>query len=207
MRPRDPAELADLAGPATPHLRDGHLRVGLDPGQREREPDLVVVALLGGDRAQMRPAERGQDVLRRRLARRAGDADDPRPGSFPDGAPERRHGREGIVRHERRRGAALERRADVVGAAADGDEEIARAGAARVDLDAGDGLARPVPARGDPGTAARSRRAGAGSRGGPGGQRAQRVLRLLPVGERHGAAGLLLPLLVTLPGDHDDVAG
>ncbi len=106
------------------------------------------MALLGGDRAQMGSAQRGQDVLRRRLARRAGNADNPRPGSFPDGAAERRHGREGIVRHERRRGAALERRADVVGAAADGDEEIARAGATRVDLDAGDGLRarRPLEA-------------------------------------------------------------
>ena len=59
--------------------------------------------------AHVRRAERGEDVLRRRLADRAGDRDEARRAACTDGAPDRRERRERVVRDERRGGAAGER--------------------------------------------------------------------------------------------------
>ena len=78
VRPRDLAERRDLAKPAHAHLRDEHLGLGLEPADRERQADLVVLARVGPDRRRRRAAERAEDVLRRRLARRADDRDDAR---------------------------------------------------------------------------------------------------------------------------------
>ena len=75
-RTRDRAERRDLAEPAHPHLRDEDLRLGLEPADGEREADLVVQALLRPDRRHVRRAERAENVLRRRLSRRADDGDD-----------------------------------------------------------------------------------------------------------------------------------
>ena len=87
--------------PAHAHLADDELGVGLDASQRQRQADLVVVTALGGDRLRVRPAHRGQDVLRRRLAGRAGDRHDARGAPPPDLAAERAERREGIVRRQR----------------------------------------------------------------------------------------------------------
>ena len=90
---------------------------------------------------------------------------------------------------------------DEVAPAADGDEEIARPDAARVDLDTGD----PVAAASSAPAGSRElveRRAG--SRGAR--AAAQRLARDLAVVERQLDARDLLALLVALAGDHDDVA-
>ena len=96
--------------------------------------DLVVVPRLGGDRPRVRPAHRRQDVLRRRLARRAGDRDDPRRAARPHRAAERApaprmHPRAPTSRPPR----ARTRDAEVL-APADGEEEVALLDAPRVDL-------------------------------------------------------------------------
>ena len=62
----------------------------------------------------MRRAERGEDVLRRRLAGRAGDADDARGRAVADGARDRRERGVRVVGDERRGGAAGERVRDEV---------------------------------------------------------------------------------------------
>ena len=84
-----------------------------------------------------RPADRGQDVLRRRLAGGTGDPDDASAAAVADDAAERCERGEAVVRDERRGGAPLERvfdegRARVVHC----DEQVAGGDAARVDLDA-----------------------------------------------------------------------
>ena len=63
------ASQRDLAEAAHPHLGDADLGVGLEPAERQRHAELVVVVALVRDRARVRRAEREQDVLRRRLAR------------------------------------------------------------------------------------------------------------------------------------------
>ena len=62
--------------PAHPHLGDQDLRLGLEPAHGERQSDLVVQAPLRPDRRRVRRTQRTEDVLRRRLARRADDGDD-----------------------------------------------------------------------------------------------------------------------------------
>jgi hypothetical protein len=135
LRPGDPAQLGDLAEAAHRELEDAHLRVVLEPAQREWHSDLVVEARLGGDRARDGRAECSEDVLRRRLAHRAGDPDDVRRAAVANGCSDPGQGREGVVRDERRRGAVCERILEVLGAAIDGDEEIPVDDPARVDLD------------------------------------------------------------------------
>ncbi len=110
---------------------------GSMPAERQRDAELVVVVRLRGDRAQVRRAERGQDVLRRRLAGRAGDADDAGAAAVAHRAADRRERRVGVVGDERGGGTAGERVRDEVGAAADRDEEVALLDPARVDLHAG----------------------------------------------------------------------
>ncbi len=75
-------------------------------------------------------AERGEDVLRRRLRGRAGDRDDARCRAFANGAAERRERGEGVLGDERRGGPGGERVVDEVRPAADRDEEVARPGGA-----------------------------------------------------------------------------
>ena len=206
LGPGDAAQLAHLAQPPRSHLRDDDLGVGLDPGERQRQADLVVVALLGRDRAAVRPAESGQDVLRRRLAGGARDRHHPGVRAVAHRAPERRHRRVLVLRHERGGGAVRQRVVHEVDAAPDRDEQVARADPARVDLEAGRlcRAAREPPAF--RGTGAPRPRAQSGSRGRPLEKATERVPRLLDVREGDGAIGEGLALLVPLAGDHDDVA-
>ena len=137
VRPHDLAEVGDLADAAHPHLDDADLRLRLEPAERQRHAELGVVAPLRPDRRRHVRAERREDVLRRRLPGRAGDADETGAAPAPQRLAEHRHRVELVVRHERG-GAAIARRADELAAAADRDEEVARADAARVDLEARD---------------------------------------------------------------------
>ena len=137
---RDLAQLRDLTEAPHAHLDDRDLGVLLEPAQGQREPDLVVLTSLGDHRGDVRRAEGAEDVLRRRLRRRAGDRDHLRPRAFPHGAAERGERAEGVLGDERRRRAGGERVLDERHAAADGDEEISGTGAAGIDDDAGDEL-------------------------------------------------------------------
>jgi hypothetical protein len=134
--PGDRAQLGDLAEPAHAHLADDDLRFLVDPRQGQRKADLVVVSALRGDRLRMRPTHGREDVLRRRLARRAGDPDDAGRAARPHGSAERSEPRERILGDQRRRRAARERMSREVLAAADSDEEVALLDSARVDLHA-----------------------------------------------------------------------
>ena len=78
LGPGERAELGDLAEAAHRQLEDAELGVALDAADRQRHADLGVVAALGGDRPPLGRADRGEDVLRRRLAHRPGDRDDSR---------------------------------------------------------------------------------------------------------------------------------
>ena len=109
VRPRDPAEVGDLAEAAHRELEDADLGVRLEAAERQRHADLVVEARLRGDRAGGRSAERGEDVLRRGLAGRAGDADDARVGAVANERAERGERLERLRRaraSRRRRGRA-----------------------------------------------------------------------------------------------------
>ena len=110
------AQLGDLAEPAHAHLDEAELRVGLEAAERERDAELGVEARLGRDRPGDGGAERGEDVLRRGLPGRAGDADDAGRAAVAHGSRDCGEGGEGVVGHERRGRA---RRARVV-------EELAR---------------------------------------------------------------------------------
>ena len=138
----DRAQLGDLADAAHAHLADDDLGVLIDPRQRQREADLVVVPALGRDGPRVRAAEGGQDVLRRGLAGRAGDAHDPGGAPRANRAAERRKLFERILREKRRRGPAREGMAKEVLAPSDGDEEVPLLDEARVDLSPGH-LIRP----------------------------------------------------------------
>ena len=138
--PRERREPRDLAEAAHAHLGDADLGVRLEPAERERHAELVVVVRLGGDRPRVRQAERGEDVLRRRLAGGAGDPDDAGPRAVADRARDRGERGVRVVGDERRRRPARERVRDEVGAAADRDEEVALLDPARVDLQPGDGV-------------------------------------------------------------------
>ena len=88
---------------------------GSMPAERERHAELVVVVPLRRDRARVRRAERGEDVLRRRLAGGAGDRDDARAATGR--APRRRSsrapragGRERASRRRRARARAARSR-------------------------------------------------------------------------------------------------
>ncbi len=155
-------------------------------------------ATVRGDRT----AERGEDVLRRGLAARAGDRDDARVAALAHGAAERGHRRELVVGNERRRRPARARVVEEGDAAAERDEQVARPDAARVDLDAGHrpGLALEPAEAERPQLRERERdQARAPSV-------AQRLPRGLAVVERDRPVGELLALLGALAGDQDDVA-
>ena len=111
--------------------------VGLEPEQRERQPDLVVETPLGGDGLGMRCAERAEDVLRRRLPGRADDGDHLRAAP---GANERGEGGERgvlVVRDERGRSSRA-RLVHVPNARVQRDEEVSGPDLAGVGPDRGD---------------------------------------------------------------------
>ena len=110
VRQRHPGQLADLPGAAHGHLHDGDLGVGLDLEQRERHADLVVQIGAGGHGARDRPQQRRQDVLGRRLAGAAGDADDLDAGAAADGAGQLLEGAQAVVDDDARRGRRQRRR-------------------------------------------------------------------------------------------------
>ena len=123
--PGDVAERRDLPEAAHSHLGDEHLRVGLEPEDRERQAELVVAARLRGDRRRHPSTERRERVLRGRLPRRADHGDDLGVGAVAHAAGE--CGERGflVARHERRR-ARRTRLVDVPHAGVEGDEEVPR---------------------------------------------------------------------------------
>ena len=194
--------------------------------QLQRQPDLgVEVRAAGGDRA-VRRDQRGDQVLRRRLADRAGDRDHVRAERAPPAAGERAErlqrplGREhraaagrrgGLARPRRRREHAPGPGAQRAGGeppavhalAGQRDEQVTRLDRARVDDHARRTLARAAHQLG----ARRARRSAPRPRSSSP-HRPQGVARDLDVVERLLAPALeLLALLVALAGDHDDVAG
>ena len=136
--PRQGCELGDLAQAPHGELQDAHLGIRFEPRERQRHADLVVVAPLGRDHSRVRAHERGEDVLRRGLAHRAGDAHEPGAAPVADEPADRLERAERVLRDEHGRGTALARVVDVPPAVADDDEEVAGRDPARVDLDAGD---------------------------------------------------------------------
>ena len=127
VRARDLAERGDLAEAAHPHLRHEHPGLRLEPADGERQADLVVEAALGEDRRNVWRTERSQDVLRRRLPRRADDGDDIRVALRAHERCERGERRFLIVGYERRR-PLRSRLLDVANAGVERDEEVARSG-------------------------------------------------------------------------------
>ena len=97
--PGNRAELGDLPEPAHPHLGDEDLRLRLEPADRQRQADLVVLALGRPDRRYRRAAESTEDVLRRGLARGADDGDDTRTTLRADDGCQSRERRFLVVRH------------------------------------------------------------------------------------------------------------
>ncbi len=159
LGPRDLREPRDLADRVHAHLEDGGLVRGLQPKQGHRQPGLGVEVALVAERDQRARQDVGRDLLRDRLARRAGDADDahrvPRPppgGEVLEGAKRVRHDDLGDVAQvigevdlpldERCGGTRTEGVGDecvAVGALArKGDEDGSGGHATRVDRRAGD---------------------------------------------------------------------
>ena len=81
-------------------------------------------------------AERGQDVLRRRLARRARDGDDPRRAASAHCAAQGRERRERVLGDKHRGGSARERVGQEIDVP-DRHEEVTLVDASRVNLNAG----------------------------------------------------------------------
>ena len=154
----DVRQLGDLAGAAHAHLqheRLGALRCG---EQLQRQPDLRVEVAAADERPAMRRQQRGEDVLRRGLAGRAGDRDRLGAERAAPCAGERLERGERVVggeqdaggrafrvlgvrgRDEHAPGACRERlrgeAAAVVRLAGQADEQVARGDVARVDRDA-----------------------------------------------------------------------
>ena len=159
--------------------------------------------------ARMRGAERAEDVLRRRLPGGADDRDDPRAALRADERRERREGGLLIVGDERRR--ALAQRASPTWSTPvlSATNRSSGADLARVRLDRDDLAARRravepaerecldlLPGDGDHGVVSAPLAD----------ERRQRLARDRTVVEGMDDAGDLLPLLVALAGDEDDVA-
>ena len=165
----DPRQLGDLAAAAHRHLEHEHLGPGRRAEDGERQADLRVEVLGGGDDAPVRREHPGEQVLRGGLARRPGDPDDLRAQAPAPGGGEaaeraervlggeqrarlRAARRVGVARRDehapRPGGQRLRREAPAVDVAAvQADEQVAGAGLARVDDDALG--ARGVRGRGD----------------------------------------------------------
>jgi len=150
--PRDRGEIGHLAEVVHAHLQHRDLGVARDGHDGHGQADVVVVVgqRLGDAEALLEHA--GRHLLGRRLADAAGDADDPDAeqlavarGDVAVGLHSVRHadaghGVLGLLGHERRGRAALQRLAHeavpVVLLSHDGDEEVARLDFARIRLDA-----------------------------------------------------------------------
>ncbi len=131
------AQLCDLTEAAHAHLADDDLRVRLDARKRQWEADLVVVPALRRNGTRMGAAERRQDVLRRRLARRSGDGHDLRRAASARCAAQGGQGGEGVLRDQYGGGPARERVGQEVDAVADGHEEVTLVDTSGVHLDSG----------------------------------------------------------------------
>ncbi len=105
--PGDRAERRHLAESSHPHLRDQDLGLRLEPAHGQRQPDLVVEALLRPQGCRVRSAERAQDVLRRGLPGRAHDRDHTRVALRAHEGGERGERRLLVVGYERCRSARL----------------------------------------------------------------------------------------------------
>ena len=88
VRLGDRGQLGDLPGAAHPHLQDERLGAGRSAEHDERQADLGVVVERTDDGAHLRAEHRADDVLRRRLAGRAGDRDHPGAERAAPGASE-----------------------------------------------------------------------------------------------------------------------
>ena len=209
------------------HLEHEHLRARRRAEDRQRQPDLGVEVRVRGDDAQLRREHRGEQVLRRRLAGRAGDADHLRRRAPAATRARARRARPAGRRRRSRAPRVAERpsprararparptRRPRSAAAAYAPPSTCSPGsptnrspgpAARESID------RPLRAR-SPRAAAGSQRAAAPAACGDPLRRSssrapQRLARDGDVVERHLApAGELLALLVALAGDHHDVA-
>ena len=76
IRAGDSAEVAYLAGVVRAHFDDGHLVRLREAKQREGYADVVVEVALRAERAEASGEDSGHELLCRRLAVRAGDAND-----------------------------------------------------------------------------------------------------------------------------------
>ena len=161
-RAHEPAQIRDLARDVKAHLDHRDLVARLDPKEGERDADLVVERRRGAQDAVTRAERRGGGLLRRRLAYVAGDADGrdgvrvaQRFGETPqrvlgvsDLHDERARGHIGDgTLHDRGPGTVRERvRHEIVAVplVAQGEEDAARFGDARVERTADEPL---VPVR------------------------------------------------------------
>ena len=224
----DRGELGDLAGAAHRQLEHERLRARRRAEDRQRHADLGVAVGGAGDRRKRRREQRGEDVLRRGLAGRAGDRDDARAERAPPGARERAERGERVLgRQQHARRARRERRSRCAGPRehpprAGGERRRGEAPAVGAAPRAGRRTARRRRRARESiddaaGPAARDRRRRAGARppprraalaSSPSRPRPQRRARDLDVVEGDRAAAReLLAALVALAGDHDDVAG
>ena len=109
-----------------PISSDADLRVRLEPAERQRDAELVVVVRLGGDRARAAAAQSAARMSFVVVLPVAPVIATTRARARSRTAPrDRRERGVRIVGHERRGGAAGERVLDEVGAAADRDEQVA----------------------------------------------------------------------------------
>ena len=164
--PGDRAQRRHLAESSHPHLRDQDLGLRLEPAYGQRQPDLVVEALLRPQGCRVRCAERAQDVLRRGLPGRVHDGDHARVALRADEGGESGKRRLLVVGDERRRAARL-RLVDVLDPGVEGDEEISRPDLSRVGLDGRNGRVRAAGRRVARDRAPRSPGAESGSRAPP----------------------------------------
>ena len=125
LGPRVGREFPNLAEAPHRQLENAELGVLLETTQRQRDPELVVEAALGGDCAPLRRADRAEQILRRRLADRARDRDDAGARAVPDPLSQGGERGEWIVGYERRRGAARQRVLAELRPGPDRDEEVA----------------------------------------------------------------------------------
>jgi hypothetical protein len=156
--PGQPGQGGDVPGPAGAHLDHHRLGVGLDPGQGQGQPDLVVERGPVGHRPQPGRQGGGKQILGGGLVVGAGDRDHGGRRTVPDGGPEGGQGGQGVgdldpgagedgagLGHGRGRpgldGGGGEQAA--LGAAArQGHEQVAGGDRPRVDRHPGDGGVR-----------------------------------------------------------------
>ena len=77
-RPREVGQQRDLTGRVEAHLEHGHLVLGAQAQQRQRQPDLVVLVAGAAQHREALRQHLGRELLGGGLGQRAGDADDER---------------------------------------------------------------------------------------------------------------------------------